>query len=214
MLRVGVLASGYGSNLQALLDACASGAVPARVVVVASNVADAHALVRAREAGVAAVFVDPRAHAGREAYDAALVETLRAHGAELVCLAGYMRIVSGVMLRAFPQRVLNIHPALLPAFPGLHAQRQALQHGARVSGCTVHLVDEGVDTGPIVAQAAVPVYADDTEETLSDRIIAEEHKLYPRTVKWFAEGRVRVEGRRVTIEGATSPAAAFSNPHD
>lgn len=180
--RLGVLASGSGSNLQALLDACAAGALQAQVAVVICNVAGARCLERARDAGVPAVLL-PHQGLKREEYDTKLVAVLQAHGVELVCLAGFMRIITAVLLRAFPDRVLNIHPALLPSFPGMHGARQALQAGVRVAGCTVHFVDEGTDTGPILVQAAVPVLPDDTEESLQARIHAQEHKAYVRAVR-------------------------------
>lgn len=198
-LRVGVLASGRGSNLQALLDAGARADFPAAVVVVVSDRERAPALDRARAAGVEAVFVDPKAHGDREAYDAALVALLRARDVGLVCHAGWMRILSPGYVQAFAGRALNIHPSLLPAFPGLHAQRQALEHGVRISGATVHFVDEGVDTGPIVLQSSVPVLPDDTEDTLAARILVEEHRIYPAAVRLFAEGRLQISGRRVRI---------------
>jgi len=200
-LRVGVLASGRGSNLASLLDACARADYPARVVVVLSDRERAPALDRARAAGVEAVFVNPKDFADREAYDLALVRELEARRIELVCHAGFMRILSPAYVRAFAGRALNIHPSLLPAFPGLHAQRQALDHGVKVSGATVHVVDEGVDSGPIVLQSSVPVESGDTEETLAARILVEEHRLYPEAVRLFAEGRLRIVGRRVIVEG-------------
>jgi len=200
LLKIGVLVSGSGSNLQSILDACARGDLRARVVCVISNKADAFALERAKQAGIPALHLDHRAHAGREAYDAALVATLREFEAELVVLAGFMRIITPVLLDAFPTAVMNIHPALLPAFPGLHAQRQALEYGAKFAGCTVHFVDAGTDTGPIIVQAAVPILEEDTEETLSARIQKEEHRIYPEAVKLFAEGRLRVVGRQVKIK--------------
>lgn len=199
LLRLGVLASGRGSNLQAILDACAQPGFPARVAVVISDRERAQALERARGAGVEAVFLDPKAFADRPAYDQALVDALRARAVGLVCQAGFMRILSPVYVRAFAGRALNIHPSLLPAFPGLHAQRQALAHGVKVSGATVHFVDEGVDTGPIVLQAAVPVAPGDTEDTLSARILVQEHRLYPEAIRLFAEGRLTIAGRRVVI---------------
>ena len=199
LLKIGVLVSGSGTNLQSILDACARGELPARVVCVISNKADAYALERARKAGIAALYLDHRAHAGREAYDAALVATLREFEVELVVMAGFMRIITPVLLDAFPMAVMNIHPALLPAFPGLHAQRQALEYGAKFAGCTVHFVDAGTDTGPIIVQAAVPVLEEDTEETLSARIQKEEHRVYPEAVRLFAEGRLSVEGRQVRV---------------
>jgi len=198
-LRVGVLASGRGSNLQALLDASARTDYPAEVVVVISDRERAGALDRARADGVEALFVNPKDFSDRESFDLALVRELTARRVGLVCHAGFMRILSVPYVRAFAGRAMNIHPSLLPAFPGLHAQRQALEHGAKVAGATVHFVDEGVDTGPIVLQASVPVQPDDTEESLSARILAEEHRLYPEAVRLFAEARLEVVGRRVII---------------
>jgi phosphoribosylglycinamide formyltransferase-1 len=198
-LVLGVLASGRGSNLQAILDAIAAGRCPARVAVVVSDRKDAPALDRARRAGVRAMHLDPHAFPDRVSFDEAVAAALDEHGVELVCLAGYMRVLSPEFVRRYRMRVLNVHPALLPAFPGLHAQRQALERGVRVAGATVHFVDEGVDTGPIVLQAAVPVRDGDTEETLSARILVEEHRLYPEAVRLFAEGRLEVTGRRVRV---------------
>jgi phosphoribosylglycinamide formyltransferase-1 len=200
-LVLGILASGRGSNLQAILDAIAGGRCPARVAVVVSDRKDAPALDRARRAGIRAVCLDPHAFPDRVAFDEAVAAVLDEHGVALVCLAGYMRILSPEFVRRYRARILNVHPALLPAFPGLHAQRQALEHGARVAGATVHLVDEGVDTGPIVLQGAVPVLDGDTEETLSARILVEEHRLYPEAIRLFAEGRLEVTGRRVRVRG-------------
>jgi phosphoribosylglycinamide formyltransferase-1 len=194
-----VLISGRGSNLAALLEAARRPDYPARVAVVVSNEPDAAGLERARKAGVPAVVVDHREYRGRDAHERAIVERLRAHGVEWVCLAGYMRVLRREILSAFRGRVLNIHPALLPAFPGTHAHRQALEYGVRVSGATVHLVDEGVDTGPIILQEAVPVQPQDSEATLAERILAVEHRLYPEAVALAVSGRVRVEGRKVTI---------------
>jgi phosphoribosylglycinamide formyltransferase-1 len=198
--RIGVLVSGRGSNLQALIEASRRGELGGEVGVVVSNVETAPALERAREAGIPAVFRDHRGKK-REDFDAEVVEILRAHDVEVVCLAGFMRLLSPVFVRAFPGHVLNIHPALLPAFPGLDAQRQAWDHGAKVSGATVHLVDEGLDSGPIVAQEAVPVLSTDTPETLAARILEVEHRLYPRAARLVLEGRCRVVGRRVIVEG-------------
>ncbi len=198
-LRVGVLGSGRGSNLQALLDAAARPGYPARVVVVVSDKERAQALERARAHGVAAVWLNPKDFGDRAAYDAALGRLLEEHRVGLVCLAGFMRILTPEFVRAFAGRVLNIHPSLLPAFPGLHAQRQALDYGVKVAGATVHFVDEGVDTGPIALQASVPVQPDDTEESLSARILAVEHRLYPEAVRLFAEGRLRLAGRKVIV---------------
>jgi phosphoribosylglycinamide formyltransferase-1 len=193
MIVLGVLVSGSGTNLQAILDAIAARALDARVAVVVCNVAGATALDRARAAGVNAVVLDHAKFADRRSFDEALVRVLREHGVQAVVLAGFMRLVTGVLLDAFPMRVINVHPALLPAFPGVHAQRQALEYGVRVTGCTVHFVDAGTDTGPIIAQAAVPVQDDDDEAALQGRILAKEHELLPRVLQWIAEGRVSIE---------------------
>jgi phosphoribosylglycinamide formyltransferase 1 len=199
LLNIGVLVSGSGTNLQSILDACAGKGLKARVACVISNKSDAYALERAKSAGIPALHLDHRAHAGREAYDQALVATLREFGVELVVMAGFMRIITPVLLEAFPMAVMNIHPALLPAFPGLHAQRQALEYGVKVAGCTVHFVDPGTDTGPVIIQSAVPVLEGDTEETLSARIQKEEHRVYPEAIRLFAEGRLNVTGRKVAV---------------
>ncbi|MEK7387241.1 MAG: phosphoribosylglycinamide formyltransferase [candidate division NC10 bacterium] len=198
-LRLGVLASGRGSNLQAILAATARPDFPARVAVVISDKEQAQALEHARRHGVTAVWVNPKDFSDRAAYDAGLGRALDEHRVGLVCLAGFMRILTPEFVRAYAGRILNIHPALLPAFPGLHAQRQALEYGVRVAGATVHFVDEGIDTGPIVLQASVPVHPDDTEESLSARILVEEHRLYPEAIRLFAEGRLQIAGRRVII---------------
>lgn len=198
-LLLGVLASGRGSNLQAILDAIDAGRCPARVAVVVSDRKDAPALDRARRAGIRAVHLDPRAYPDRAAFDDAVAGVLDEHAVALVCLAGYLRVLSPEFVRRYRTRILNVHPALLPAFPGLHAQRQALEHGVRVAGATVHFVDEGVDTGPIVLQAAVPVLEGDTEETLTARILVEEHRLYPEAIRLYAEGRLEVTGRHVSV---------------
>lgn len=194
--RLGVLISGRGSNLQALLDAGTRTDFPGRVVVVLSNVPDAAGLDRARQAGVPAIVQDHRGRT-REDHDSALLHHLRAHAVDVVCLAGYMRLLSPVLLRAYPGRVLNIHPSLLPSFPGLEAQQQAWEHGVKVSGATVHLVDEGLDTGPIVAQEAVPVSDRDTPQTLAARILEVEHRLYPEAVRRVLSGRLERAGRRL-----------------
>jgi phosphoribosylglycinamide formyltransferase-1 len=197
--RIGVLVSGRGSNLQALIDAARRGELGGEVAVVVSNVETAPGLERARGAGIPTAFRDHRGKK-REAFDAEIVEILRAHHVDLVCLAGFMRLLSPVFVRAFPGRIVNIHPALLPAFPGLDAQRQALEHGAKVSGATVHIVDEGLDSGPIVAQEAVRVRSSDTPESLAERILEAEHRLYPRAVRTLLAGRWRIEGRRFLEE--------------
>lgn len=199
LLNIGVLISGSGSNLQAIIDACAKGDIKARISCVISNKEDAYGLERARKAGIPALHLDHRAYSGREAYDEALVATLREFEVDLVALAGFMRIITCTLLDAFPMAVMNIHPALLPSFPGLHAQKQALDYGAKVAGCTVHFVDCGTDTGPIIIQAAVPVLEDDTEETLSARIQKEEHRVYPEAIRLFTQGRLEVNGRVVAV---------------
>lgn len=199
---IAVLVSGSGSNLQAIIDASEAGAFPGKVGLVLSNKADAYGLVRARRHGIPTEVLDHRAFDRREDFDARMVEILRSYGADLVCLAGFMRVVTPVFLRAFPGRILNIHPALLPSFPGTHGPGQALRYGVRFAGCTVHFLDEGVDTGPIVVQAVVPVYEDDTEDSLAARILKEEHRIYPMAIRLFLEGRLSVEGRRVSTRGA------------
>jgi phosphoribosylglycinamide formyltransferase-1 len=221
LIRLGVLASGGGTNLQAILDACAARRIDAEVAVVASNVEGAGALERARKARVEALVLPSKGIADRTAYDDALARALAERGVDLVCLAGYMRLVTPTFLRAFGPtaashgcpRVVNIHPGLLPSFPGLHAHRQCLAYGARFSGCTVHFVDEGTDTGPVIVQAVVPVLPGDTEETLAARVLVEEHRLYPQAIHWYAQGRLSVEGRAVRVEGARAGAAsAVHNP--
>lgn len=196
---LGVLISGRGSNLQAILNAIGEGRLDARVGVVVSNQAEARGLERANEAGVPTAVVSHKNYASREQFDEAVLAQLKAHDVGVVCLAGFMRILSPVLVRAFPDRILNIHPSLLPAFVGLHAQRQALEHGVKVSGCTVHLVDEELDHGPILLQAAVPVEEGDTEETLSARILEREHELYPKAIQLVLDGKVRVPGKRARI---------------
>ncbi len=204
-VRLGILASGRGSNLQAVIDAIEGGSLSARVAVVISNKRDAQALERARRHGAPNVFVDPKPFAGRpdgrEDYDHALLAVLHKHDVELVLLAGYMKIVTPVLINAYPDRMMNIHPSLLPSFPGLDVQQKALDWGVKVAGCTVHFVTDKVDEGPIIMQAAVPVLDGDTADTLSARILAQEHRIYPRAVQLFAEGRLTVEGRRVRIRG-------------
>jgi len=190
---LGVLVSGSGTNLQAILDAIAAETLQAKVGVVISNVATAKALERAKAARVPAIVVDHKAFASRAAFDAAIVEVLQAHHVECVVLAGFMRIVTPTVLDAYPNRVVNVHPALLPAFPGVHAQRQALEYGVAISGCTVHFVDAGTDTGPIIAQAAVPVLDSDDDAALAARILEKEHELLPMALQWIAEGRIVIE---------------------
>ncbi len=201
-MKVGVLASGSGTNLQALIDAASRGGMgPARLVVVGANVPGCGALERAAKAGIPTFLRSHKDFATRADFDRALLDELRRHGVGLLALAGFMRILTPTLLDAFPHRVVNIHPALLPSFPGVHAQKQAFDYGVRFSGCTVHFVDAGTDTGPSIAQAVVPVLDGDDEEALRLRILAEEHRLYPAVIRAIAEGRVSVDGRRVHMQG-------------
>jgi phosphoribosylglycinamide formyltransferase-1 len=211
-LALGVLISGRGSNLSAILDAIEFGRLDATVKVVASNKANAAGLERAKERGIHTEYLDPKSFAResnpREAYDSAMGALLHQHGVECVALAGYMRIVTPVLIRMFPSKILNIHPSLLPSFPGLDAQRQALDWGAKVSGCTVHLVTEGIDEGPIILQAAVPVLEEDTVESLSARTLEQEHGLYPRAIQLMAQKRLTLEGRKIRILSQTDTVGA------
>ena len=206
VLRLGVLVSGRGSNLQAIIDGIEAGTVRAEIAVVVSNKHRVPALERAERHGLETVFLDPKSVADardpRQAYDRKLLETLQHYRVQLVVLAGYMKIVTPVLIDSYESRIMNVHPSLLPSFPGLHAQRQALDHGVKVSGCTVHFVTEGMDTGPIILQQAVLVKEDDTARTLSDRILKEEHGLLPKAIQLFAEGRLTVEGRAVHVRDA------------
>jgi phosphoribosylglycinamide formyltransferase-1 len=196
MKRLGILLSGRGSNFEAIADSVAAGRIDATIAVVISNRPEARGLEVARERGLAAVAI-PSKGLDREVYDRMVVAELRKHEVDLVCLAGFMRLLSAFFVREFPSRILNIHPSLLPAFPGLDAQHQALEHGVKLSGCTVHFVDEFLDHGPIVVQTAVPVRDDDSAETLSARILREEHRIYTEAINVVLSGNWRVEGRRV-----------------
>ena len=215
-LRVAVLASGRGSNLQAVIDAIDAGTVQAKIVAVISNKKDAPALERAHRQGLSSLFVDPKPYAGasdsREAYDRELLDMLRRHDVGLVLLAGYMKIVTRVLVETFANRMMNIQPSLLPSFPGLDVQKKAIEWGCKLAGCTVHFVTEGVDEGPIILQAAVPILDDDSPDTLAARILEQEHKVYPRAVQLFAEGRLRIEGRRVLIEAGKPEGEAVISP--
>jgi len=210
------LASGRGSNLQAIIDAIEAGQVQAQIVAVISNKKDAVALDRARKHGLPELFVDPKPFAGqpdsREAYDRVLLEVLQQQHVELVLLAGYMKIVTAVLVNVFANRMMNIHPSLLPSFPGLEVQKKAIDWGCKLAGCTVHFVTEGVDEGPIIVQAAVPVLDSDTPEALAARILEQEHKIYPQAVQLFAEGRLKVNGRQVQIAGAKPVGDAIISP--
>ena len=208
-MKTAVLASGSGTNLQALIDAGKGGALaPAELVVVGVNIAGCGALDRAYKAGIETFVLSHKAYASREDFDRALAAELRGRGVELVVLAGFMRVLTGAFLDAFPLRVLNIHPALLPAFPGIHAQKQAFDYGVKLAGCTVHFVDKGTDTGPIIAQAVVPVLPGDDEDSLGKRILGEEHRLLPAVVRAVAAGHVSVEGRRVQVAPSATRADA------
>ena len=212
ILRLGVLISGRGSNLQSIIDHIEAGKIPAKIEVVISDKKEAYGLERAKRHGIEALFIDPKAYPSREEFEKAVGDELEKRGVELICLAGFMRILSPYFVNRFKNRIINIHPALLPSFPGLHGQKQALDYGVKIAGCTVHFVDEGVDSGPIIIQAAVPVYDDDTEDTLSARILRYEHKIYPMAIKLIAEGRVRVKGRRVIIDGVEKKDWGVVNP--
>ncbi len=207
-LKLGVLASGRGSNLQAIIEAIEAERLDAQIVVVASNKQDAPALERARTHGIPTEYVDPKPFKdrpdSREAYDHALLAVLKRYGVELVILAGYMKIVTKVLIEAYANRMMNIHPSLLPSFPGLDVQKKALDWGVKLAGCTVHFVTEGVDEGPIIIQAAVPVLDDDTPEALAARILEQEHKIYHRAIQLYAQGRLQVEGRRVRLFGVSA----------
>jgi len=198
---IGVLVSGSGTNLQAIIDHIEAKRLDAKIEVVLSNKADAYGLVRAENHGIATEVLDHKQFPSREAYDQAVVDLLRARGVDLVVLAGFMRLLSPVFVKAYSNRIMNIHPALLPSFPGLHVQKKAVDHGVRFSGCTVHFVNEECDEGPIIIQAVVPVFPDDSEESLATRILKQEHRIYPRAIQLYAEGRLHVEGRRVLVDG-------------
>lgn len=200
MKNLGILLSGRGSNFEAIARNVLSGSIAARIAIVISNRQDAPGLERARTLGIEARCL-PSKGKDREAYDRELVALLQSFGVDIICLAGFMRVLSPYFIRAFPARILNIHPALLPAFPGLDAQKQALDYGVKFTGCTVHLVDEGVDTGPIICQAVVPVLDGDTVESLSARVLKEEHRIYSEAVRLVVEDRIRIEGRTVFVEG-------------
>jgi phosphoribosylglycinamide formyltransferase-1 len=202
-LPIGVLVSGGGTNLQAIIDAIEANQLDAKIQLVLSNKAGAYGLVRAKNHGIPTEVLDHKQFSSREAYDQAVVEILQARGVELVVLAGFMRLLSPVFVQAYSNRLMNIHPALLPSFPGLHVQKKALEHGVRFSGCTVHFVNEECDEGPIIIQAVVPVFADDTEETLAARILKQEHRIYPRAIQLYSEGRLRIVNRRVFVDGLT-----------
>jgi phosphoribosylglycinamide formyltransferase-1 len=212
-IDIGVLVSGSGSNLQSLIDHIEDGTLDARIRIVISNNPRAYALERCRKHAIPATVIDHHAYVTREEFDRKAIEILESSRVELVVLAGFMRILSSVFFKAFPLRIMNIHPALLPAFPGTHVQQKAVEYGAKFSGCTVHFVDEGIDSGPILIQAVVPVYDDDTADTLSARILREEHRIYPQAIQYYAEGKFQIEGRKVHVtDGSRLGEEALHNP--
>ena len=211
-LSVAVLVSGRGSNLQALIDACSDPAFPAQIVLVLSNVPSAPALARARSAGLPTEVLDHRDYGSRDLFDAALRTRVEKSAAGLVCLAGFMRLLTPAFVATFQERLINVHPSLLPAFPGLHTHERALAAGARYHGCTIHFVSAETDAGPIIAQSAVPVRPDDTVESLSARVLETEHVCYPQAVRWFAEGRLSVENGVVHVRDARAPQSSLINP--
>ncbi len=212
MLKIGVLASGRGSNFQAIIDSIKSGYLKARVEVLITDNPSAYAIKRAEDNGIAVLVMRPKDYPSPDTYYEAVADDLVKRGVGIVVLAGFMRVVRKPLIDVFPMRIMNIHPALLPSFPGLHAQRQAVRYGVKVSGCTVHFVDEGMDTGPVIIQAAVPVYHDDTEESLSERILKYEHRIFPYAIRLFAEGRLEVIGRVVSIRGRIKDEGVVINP--
>jgi phosphoribosylglycinamide formyltransferase 1 len=195
--KLAVLVSGRGSNLQAIIDSIEKNDLQAEIALVVSNVKDAYALERARKHGLEGFFLDPKSYPDRNSYEQALVEKIRSESVDLICLAGYMRILGKYFIEAFSDRIINIHPSLLPAFPGLNVQKRAIEHGARFSGCTVHYVNEEVDGGAIISQAVVPIFDDDDEASLSERILEQEHIIYPEAIRLILEGRLNLSGRRV-----------------
>ena len=200
LLKLGVLISGNGSNLQSIINNIEKGSLKAIIKIVISNNPDAYGITRAKKHGIPFSVLKNSDFKNKDDFDTQLIKSLKDNGVELVILAGFMRIISPTLLKAFPGKIMNIHPALLPSFPGLHGQNQAVDYGVKFSGCTVHFVDDGVDTGPIIIQSAVPVLDDDTEETLAARILREEHKIYPQAIQLFADGRLEINGRKVLIK--------------
>jgi phosphoribosylglycinamide formyltransferase-1 len=211
-LKIGVLASGRGSNFQAIIDAIETGHIQARIVMLITDNPEAFSLERAKKHGIDYLVMRPKSYGSRDEYFSCIASELKKRDVGLVVLAGFMRIVGRPLLEAYPNRVMNIHPALLPSFPGLHGQKQALDYGVKMSGCTVHFVDEGMDTGPIIIQAAVPVMYEDTEETLAARVLKLEHKIFPEAIKLFSEGRIEIHGRKVMIKGPAFEDRPCINP--
>ena len=211
-MKIGVLASGRGSNFQSIINSVESGYINAEIVILITDNPDAYALERAKKHGIDSMVISPKEFPDRDAYYKHIADELEQKGVKLVILAGFMRVVRNSLIERFRNRIMNIHPALLPSFPGLHGQKQTVDYGVKISGCTVHFIDEGVDTGPIIIQAAVPAYADDTEESLSKRILTQEHKIFPLAVKHFVEGRIKIEGRKVTVTGDREESALINPP--
>jgi phosphoribosylglycinamide formyltransferase-1 len=212
-LRIGILVSGSGSNLQSIIDRMEEGCIDAEIAVVISNNPEAYAIRRCEAHGIPVAVVIHEEFPSRDEFDQTMIDILQSRHVELVVMAGFMRILTPRFLKTFPMRIMNIHPALLPAFPGLHVQRKAVEYGVRFSGCTVHFADEGIDSGPIIIQAVVPVLPDDTEDALAARILKEEHRIYPQAIQWYAEGRIEVVGRKVLVKGAEpSPRPSLINP--
>lgn len=212
MLKVGVPASGRGSNFQAIIDNIKSGFLKARVAVLITDNPEAYAIERAKKSNIEALIISPKNFTDKDSYYSHIANELKKKDVELVILAGFMRVVGKSLIKQFRNKIINIHPALLPSFPGLHGQKQAADYGVKISGCTVHFVDEGVDTGPIIIQAAVPVYEDDTEDSLSERILKQEHKIFPYAIKLFSEGRITVKGRKIFIDGQRESVVIFNPP--
>ena len=200
LLKLGILISGNGSNLQSIIDHIEKGSLKATIKIVISNNPDAYGITRAKKHGIPVVVLKNGDFKNKEDFDLELIRILKNNSVDLVILAGFMRIITSTFLKAFPQKIMNIHPALLPSFPGIHGQKQALEYGVKLSGCTVHFVYEGVDTGPIIIQSAVQVFDDDTEETLAARILKEEHRIYPLAIQFFAEGKIEIKGRKISIK--------------
>jgi phosphoribosylglycinamide formyltransferase-1 len=212
-IKIGVLVSGNGSNLQSIIDNIEKGVLDAFITVVVSDNPHAYALERARRHRIPFVVIDRKVYGNKDEFDDAIAKTLLSYSAELIVLAGFMRVLGPVFLCSFPMKVMNIHPAILPAFPGMNAQKKAVEYGVKFSGCTVHFADDGIDTGPIIIQAIVPAYDDDTEDTLAQRILHEEHKIYSQAIQYYAEGRIEVKGRKVHISGINRmPETAIHNP--
>jgi phosphoribosylglycinamide formyltransferase-1 len=214
MLTLGVLASGRGSNFQSIIDSIKSGTLKAKVSVLITDNPEAYAIERAEKHNIEHIVSKPRDFPDRESYYTHIAEELKQRGVELVILAGFMRVVGKALLDQYRNKIMNIHPALLPSFPGLHGQKQAADYSVKISGCTVHFVDDGMDTGPVIIQAAVPAYHDDTEDSLGKRILRQEHKIFPYAIRLYSEGRISVEGRKVIIKDNRNDAVLISPPMD